>query len=107
MHIGIDGDHICSFQSVEYYAVERVQTGSAHADDFDRNKLCQAFWETVVFVKLNHDALPVVNSAAGRLAAVIPSEVEESRCVTAKLFHGLPRLRFRSARDDDLAMRPV
>ena len=41
-------------RAVKDDAVERVQTGSTDADDFDRNKLCQTFWEIVVFAKLNH-----------------------------------------------------
>src|SRR4029077_18418518 len=31
---------------------------------------------------------------------VIPSEVEESRCITLRERHGILRLRFRSAQDD-------
>src|SRR4030095_12465603 len=53
-----------------------VQTGSAHADDFDRNKLCQTFWQTVVFVKLNHNGLPV---SILQLPAAQPSFRAKSR----------------------------
>jgi hypothetical protein len=35
VHIGVDGDNIGSLQSIKHDAVERVQTGSAHANNFD------------------------------------------------------------------------
>ncbi len=48
LHVGIDGQNLCSFQTVEHNPVERIQTGATNTDNFDWNKFVRPLRETVV-----------------------------------------------------------
>ena len=54
LDIGIDGNEIALFYSVEHDAIKRVRAGAADAYDFDRDNFFFAFRQCVVVAELNH-----------------------------------------------------